>query len=337
MLFNYRLFNHDVAKLQIFLEHTVLEVWCKSDTNSEFSTDLLHSEYTMLYRTRNKLHKDIEEIFNIFKTLSNVKKERIKEIFINNNKIEELCKGLGNGIFYKEIKDEIDESLADKLKAFNNYLYNFLDKKDASFVGNFDSLTDYYKKLVSQLPASICPFCGIETIKSKRLSRRDAYDHYLPKSLFPFTAVNVNNLAPMCKECNEDWKGDNNPIKTNKDGGDNRKTFYPFSSNLYDLKVSITRLEIDPLFDEDEHNIEIEYSCEGHDEEVDTWLQLFNINERYDDCIRTKLQYWLENWRIINDESNNQKKIEYTQNKKDNKFIDTNFLNLAVLEARENL
>lgn len=337
MLSNYRLFNHDVAKLQIFLEHTVLEVWCKVANSSEFSTDLLHPDYNMLYRTRNKLHKEIEEIFNIFKTLSVPQKEKIKEIFINNNKIEELCKGSENGMLYKEISDEIDESLSDKLKEFNNYLYSFLDKKNASFVKNFDSLTDYYKKLVSQLPASICPFCGIETIKSKRLSRRDAYDHYLPKSLFPFTAINVRNLAPICKVCNEDWKDDNNPIKTNKDKGDNRKAFYPFSSSLYDLKISISQLEIDPLFDEDKHNIKIEYSCEGHEEEVNTWLELFNINERYDDCIRTKLQYWLENWRIINEDSDNQKKIKYTQNKEDNKFIDTNFLNLAILEARKDL
>lgn len=344
MLFNYRLFEHDVKKLQIFFEHTVLEVWCNADINSEFSIGLLHPDYNMLYSTRNKLHKDIEEIYNDFKTFSEEQKEKIKEIFINNNKIEELCKGQEEAVFYKEIKEDISEEFADKLKEFNNYLYIFLDKDDASFVRNFDSLTKYYKKLVSQLPGKVCPFCGINTINSKRLSKRDAFDHYLPKSLIPFTAINVKNLAPMCKDCNEDWKHSINPIKTNKDEGDNRKTFYPFNSNLYNLEVSISRLELDPSFDEDGHIINIEYKCDDNEEEVNSWLELFNIQERYDDLIRTNLNYWLEDWNMIKDENNYKNprekelaKERYIRNRLDNRFINSNFIYLAIIDARENL
>ncbi len=335
MLFNYNLIQHDVEKLQTFLEHTVLEVWCNSKRNDTFSKSLLHPDFTVLYNRKNKLYKDIEEIYNLIKKLSKAKKELIKAMFITNNKIEELCKGSENAVFYESLENETSKNLADKLKDFNNYLYKFLDKKDASFVKNFESITTYYKKLVFQLPENICPFCGITTVNSEKLTKRDAFDHYLPKSLLPFTAINIKNLAPMCKDCNQDWKHDINPINMDKDKGNIRKTFFPFNNALYNINISITKLEIDPLFRKDHHIINISYDCEEHSEEVHTWLELFNIRNRYDLLIRNHLKFWLEDLSILED-SSTLTKDKYIQNRLDNKFLNSNFLNLAVIKTREN-
>lgn len=335
MLFNYKTFQHDIEKLQTFLEHTVLEVWYNSKRSDIFSKSLLHPDFTVLYNRKNKLYKDIEEIFNLIKILSKAKKELIKVIFITNNKIEELCKGNGQAVFYKSLENGISKKLADKLKDFNNYLYTFLDKKDASFVKNFKSITTYYKELVLQLPEDICPFCGIATINSEKLTKRDAFDHYLPKSLFPFTAVNINNLAPMCKYCNQDWKHDINPINTDKDNGNIRKTFFPFNNTLYNINISIKKLEIDPSFKKDNHIINIGYDCVGHNEEIDTWLELFNIKNRYDILIKNNLKFWLEEFLIIKN-SSTLTKDQYIQNKLDNRFINNNFLNIEIIKTIDN-
>lgn len=329
MLFSYKVFNHDIEKLQIFLEHIVLEVWCNSKRNDTFSKSLLDPNFSILYSRKNKLYKDIEEIYNLIKRLSKVKKDFIKDAFIKNNKIEDLCKENLSGVFYVSLESETNKKLANKIKDFNNYLYKFLDKKDASFVKNFNSITDYYKLLISQLPDNICPFCGISNINSERLSKRDAFDHYLPKSLLPFTAINIRNLAPMCKDCNQDWKHDINPINTNKYKGIARKTFFPFDNYSFNINISIKKLEIDPLYEKDKHIINIDYEGEGIEEEIKTWLKLFNIDTRYDDLIRTKLKFWQEEWRIM--KQSNLIKDEYIQNKMDNKFVDSNFLNLAVI------
>lgn len=145
----------------------------------------------------------------------------------------------------------------------------------------------------------------------------------------------MENLVPMCKNCNEDWKHNVNPINTDKDIGNQRKTFYPFDINLSNLTVSISDLEIDPLYDEDGHSFNIDYNCKDYVDEVNTWLELFNIYERYDDVIRINLKFWLEEFRILNDKDNDTSKMEYIENKIDNKFINKNFLNLAVIEARK--
>lgn len=334
MLFSYSLFTHDIEKLQTFLEHTVLEVWCKADSTIPFSIDLLDQDYRVLYEKRYKLHKDIEKIYNLFVPLSTTQKGFIRDTFNNNNKIEELCCNDVEPIFYKDITREISLKLSDDLKAFNNYLYKFLDKSDAAFVKNYTSATVYYKELVTQLPASQCPFCGIARIKSRRMSRRDAYDHYIPKSLLPFTAINVKNLAPMCKDCNESWKNDNNPIKTNKDSGSDRKTFYPFCDDLPSITISLDNLSLDPL-DVDKHNIEMKYECTGYEEEVATWRELFNIDERYDDEIRNDCKAWLEEVRMLGDRDRAEslEKTEYMQKKEENKFIENNFLTIPFLFA----
>ena len=334
MLFAYRLFSHDITKLHEFLEHTVLEVWCKADETIPFSIDLLHDDFTSLYTRKNKLQEDIEKIYAEFINLSIEQKELISQSFIKNNQIEELCKGIIEPIYYKDIENLVNKEFTTTLKEFNNYLYKFLDKKDASFVKNFTSATLYYKELVKQLPASSCPFCGIEKIKSHRMSKRDAYDHYLPKSLFPFTAINVKNLAPMCKDCNEYWKYDNNPIMTNKDKGDFKKAFYPFSNLLPVINISFSNLVIDP-FDEDKHILNINYISDGYEEEVDRWLKIFNIKKRYDERLRNDLHYWLEEVRILTDREESLSETEYIQNKEEHKFVESNFLTIPFLLACE--
>lgn len=333
MLFTYTLFPHEITKLQDFLEHTVLEVWCKADETIPFSIDLLHDDFISLYTRKNKLQEDIEKIYVEFIKLSMEQKELISQSFIKNNQIEELCQGIVKPVYYKDIEELVNKEFTFTLKEFNNYLYKFLDKEDASFVKNFTSATLYYKELVKQLPASICPFCGIEKIKSHRISKRDAYDHYLPKSLFPFTAINVKNLAPMCKDCNEYWKHDNNPIMTNKDRGDFKKAFYPFSNLLPVIEISFSKLVLDPLFNEDKHILDINYISTGYEEEVNRWLEIFNIKERYDDRIRTDLRYWLEEVRMLNDRENSLTDTEYIQKKEEHKFVDNNFLTIPFLIA----
>jgi 5-methylcytosine-specific restriction endonuclease McrA len=46
-------------------------------------------------------------------------------------------------------------------------------------------------------PASLCPFCGINTPDANEL------DHYLPKEKFPAYSVYSKNLVPTCGKCNK--------------------------------------------------------------------------------------------------------------------------------------
>ncbi|WP_318514739.1 hypothetical protein [Photobacterium leiognathi] len=63
----------------------------------------------------------------------------------------------------------------------------------------------------------VCPYCNMEltTLVTDCLNAgntkyvlRPALDHFLPKSIFPFYALSVNNLIPSCHTCNSSLKKD---------------------------------------------------------------------------------------------------------------------------------
>ena len=62
---------------------------------------------------------------------------------------------------------------------------------------------------VDRLGLKVCPYCGrsyIHTVKPKRGEKevkvKPQIDHFLPKSKFPFLALNFYNLIPCCTQCN---------------------------------------------------------------------------------------------------------------------------------------
>ena len=61
----------------------------------------------------------------------------------------------------------------------------------------------------------------------------------------------------------------------------------------------------------------------------------FYIKERYDDLIRSDLEYWLEEVRMLNDREESLSKTEYMQKKEAHKFVESNFLTIPFLLACE--
>lgn len=75
--------------------------------------------------------------------------------------------------------------------------------------------------IVNNLKLGVCPYCGTEEIYrtvfihqvNGKTVIKPELDHFLPKSIFPFLAVNVYNLIPCGDACNGFLlKGDMNPI-----------------------------------------------------------------------------------------------------------------------------
>jgi len=85
------------------------------------------------------------------------------------------------------------------------------------FVFAFGLLTDFgvraaqYRVIYDSTPDKVCPFCGIEGFAAPAAPSED-FDHYLPKSRFPFAAVNLWNLVPAGSDCNRKYKRDLNPL-----------------------------------------------------------------------------------------------------------------------------
>ena len=53
--------------------------------------------------------------------------------------------------------------------------------------------------------ATVCPYCNRQytfTIRKGNLKSRPQFDHYFPKSQFPYLSISVYNLIPSCALCN---------------------------------------------------------------------------------------------------------------------------------------
>ena len=124
----------------------------------------------------------------------------------------------------------------------------------------------------------ICPFCAISLMKGEDSSTREAYDHFLPKALYPFNSLNFKNLAPMCNECNSSPnKGSKDPIFN---GAIRRKAFYPYTSSDIDIQISLT-LSAARKDDINAGSINLDIFSIKYSEEVNTWKSIFGIDERY--------------------------------------------------------
>lgn len=87
-----------------------------------------------------------------------------------------------------------------------------------------------------------CPFCGINDLLGEHHSRREAYDHYLPKALYPFNSINFRNLVPACHHCNSSYKTSKDPAYTPKDPAravHRRAIFYPYKAAAHSIELQI--------------------------------------------------------------------------------------------------
>jgi hypothetical protein len=294
LLYTYRHITHDFGKMHGFIEHLVLEVWCKPDGN--YSIKKLHNDFIPIVqgiKNKNLLENPIRDIYVIFKNIQKTNKagfKKLKNGFIANNEIENLCKGKGSPILYSQI-EAIHKPLKNKLQKFFKDLYKEVPK-NAAFKNVCGNMKTYYNDFLDLNESEKCPFCGISDIMTSRLKKRDAFDHYLPKDIYPFNTINPDNLAPICKTCNSSYKLAKNPIRSKT--GKKRKAFFPFSKTSVKLNIS-AKFDCADITKLKPNEVTLKISNKTYQEQIETWKDLFGIPERYIDKFCSKDAKW---WRI---------------------------------------
>lgn len=149
------------------------------------------------------------------------------------------------------------------------------------FYCGFDLLTEFgirhkqYKCIHSSMGARVCPFCGLEEFSAPHAPQED-FDHYLPRSIYPFAAANLRNLAPMGHKCNSGYKQAKDILRS--DNGNRRRAFDPY--NAYPVQISLLNSEISPLVDGpfvSAWHLDIAPIAP----EIQTWEAVFSIRTRY--------------------------------------------------------
>lgn len=132
----------------------------------------------------------------------------------------------------------------------------------------------------------VCPFCGFEYFDAPS-APREALDHYLPESKYPFAAANLRNLVPMGNKCNSRYKLAQDILFSNT--GVRRRSFNPY--NHAQIQLSLESSE--PFAGKNGQLPRWEIDFYPNSEEVDTWAEVFSIRERYS---RDVLDPCFKNW-----------------------------------------
>lgn len=270
--------DHAVQQLHVDVTDSLLYIL---DNNiSTYDRNILQGKLKDVFKKKaTKLEKYLKEITEEFGKLNDTQKVFMKEAIENNNHIESLCNNSVQPTLYDNIETRVSESIKILLHNFSYFLWDEVFKYDG-VIELYGTILDHHEEFKNQQKIKVCPLCGIDPLKPPGRKVREAYDHYLPKSYYPFNSINLYNLVPTCGYCNSDEKSDGNILS---DNGQNRRTaFFPFSSDDYTIEVtfratgnmnelSLSKVVWHP-----------EFTCNSNeDQRIESWRDIYKIDERY--------------------------------------------------------
>jgi hypothetical protein len=310
MLRTYTPINHPISTLHTWLEHLVCQVWCKA-SSSNICADLQCVEFKKLYYDLDWLKKETDIIFEKCKTLTDIERQNITDAFATNNHIEQLCNGTIIPIKLCSLPNVVKVEIKSLLGSFYSRL---LDIKQVP-----GEKLDYYNQLIASNKLNTCPVCGLTSIETPDSQYIEDYDHFFPKSHYPFSAVNFKNLVPTCDKCNKKHKGIKQPLDHNG------KVYFPFEAGRAPIGVSLKLTKIE--FDNDKTLIENpSFSFTGDADKNKTWNWLYNIDERYSGELKRFSYSWLRTLK---------KEIEFNNHKTAEEFLDFKISNYKCDEFDE--
>lgn len=226
--------------------------------------------------SRTSLRDRLETYRKAARKLTKQQRELILETLEKQNKIPELLAGTSNCLKIEELPLTIQAPIKDLFgQAFT--LLTGLGIRDR-----------HYKLIHTAIKSKLCPFCGCEQFDAPG-SKREALDHYLAESIYPFAAANLINLVPMGEKCNSRYKLSLDILETLQ--GVRRTSFFAY--NAPGLGISLDNSVV-----ADGLNIElisqwvIEFTETS--QKVDTWDTVFSIRQRYTrDILEIEIESWL--------------------------------------------
>ncbi|WP_227753836.1 MULTISPECIES: hypothetical protein [Ramlibacter] len=288
--------------MQKFIDFIFHEVWCKAPTSGPFGLNLFDANAELREVMEAFYYSDaqgadffyghVERIYGLFSALTAVQIKQFQQWYQGNNDLEKVCANdpATHLARYADIAVN-HKNLAAQLGTFFKGLYSQSLLDLAALRAKIGDIEDHYQTFVATNKAGKCPFCGIGDIKGEHHSKREAYDHYLPKALYPFNSINFRNLAPACHECNSTYKLSKDPAY-NLAG--RRKAFYPFAAaaQIIDIQVALQHSDIENLKPTD---VQMQFGPAAITEEIETWKDVYGIEERYKAklCGENDGKYWL--------------------------------------------
>lgn len=284
MLYSYQYPKAKIQKLQSFVNYIMLEVVLRARKipDTTFSENLVIPKYVPFIRDINPkyIKNPLIEMYDISKKLSPLQLKVLRKAVYENNKIEDLCKGNGTPIRYKDMKalfaKDLEIRMLKNIKLFCKKLYEECLNL-APVYSRYGKIKDYHDAMVQR--DDICHFCGNSNLETKFTDVRNAFDHYLAKQTYPFVSVNFKNLVPSCYNCNSLYKRKKDVLMI---GHKRYKAFFPFTECDSKIIVNISfKPHVRYSKDLNPEDFNLSCICNGHQEETDNWMRIYDIEKRY--------------------------------------------------------
>ncbi|HMU46474.1 MAG TPA: hypothetical protein PKC72_08910 [Chitinophagaceae bacterium] len=304
MLFTYTfLKNHPVNKLNqhvIFFFRKLRSV----DNTSNFNpiNNYFHPDFVTQLNRADELRNKFELFFDAYKNLPNNDKQRVYTIFAQTQDIKNILESIAvNGNSLK--LSGLPAGIRNTIKDLFSFLYSSKIKGTASFHDHYEQS---YNDFCINRKFKVCPFCGIEGLFPPHIRRQD-YDHILSQEFYPLMSVNMKNLVPTGRDCNQIFKFRKDVLYHPNTG--NRRVFaFPFQRS-YQIKISLNSSTLPNTRNRAGiWNI----ALNPQNDYVETWENVYDIKRRYSEMV---LAIFFDEWLIQFEESIRKSRARLTSRK----------------------
>ena len=351
MLFTYTYVPHQMEKMQKFINFIFYQLWCRARKAGAYDLELFNANpdlkevmTSFAYdhtQAGDKFSSQVQAIYESFAKLSHQEIAQLKRWYQGNNNIPQICaKDPSSKLARYQDVAQKHESLSEQLGDFFKVLYSHSLLDLAALRAKIGNINDHYQTFMQTNKAGKCPFCGINDLLGEYHSKREAYDHYLPKAIYPFNSINFKNLVPACHHCNSSYKTSKDPAYTPKDPGHlvhRRAVFYPYSTapHAIDITVELTKADVAKLTPAD---VNLKFGPAAVNEQIETWRDVYGIEERYKAklCTENDGKAWLaqvlDEWNELGRDPTDFL-LSLELNTRNRPFTDCNFLKKPFLDA----
>lgn len=338
---SYKRIRSNFHNIQKFVNYIMLEVVLRASKMEEKQFDVSMIKVDRYRRLVEEVDNSylldpLSTMYKEIKVLNSRQVRLFRKAVYCNNKIQDLCERKIVPIHYSDLKMVLGNEHDELIKAIKHFCYSLYDYcvRRAPFYHEFGKIDDYYKGLVNR--NSTCVMCGVpKRILTSLDDKMSAFDHYLPRALYPFNSVNTANLIPTCDICNQKYKGVIDPLFETSDSLSEKKqllSFFPFSQTVYDIKIEVDLLS-DYTQNMSPNEFSIRLSCDGVQEKVDNWDRIYSIKKRYAKACCEDDFFDTYKMAFINCSLYNITTRQYIQLLEKNMKGDLNFLKVPFLKA----
>lgn len=296
MIYAYRHLTHRIETFHANIAYFFEQLFANDLAAYDENVLLQPAFIPIVNRSRVTLKNNLSAITVAYHALSDDEKLQVQQAFAANATIENLC---GDVTALPVKYDGLPIGIRDLLKTFLTKLWDDFPLNDL-LEAACGTVQEHFNSFVAAAhqQALVCPFCGLNKLKTSESINRDAYDHYIPKAFYPFISINFQNLFPICHECNSDEK---KATDTLYNGAIRRQVFFPLDTTYQpsQLMVAVTPTEAyNPTnFKTLLYDITWHYTLTlagNPDPRLTSWDEIFNIKRRYTENVLRYQTEWYD-------------------------------------------